>query len=103
MTIADTEAVLRPPTYHVHQFSKADDAVDDLNTWAISLFSPTYSANSPAFMANADGSILYSAGSGLWSKVALQDGWWIVFDAGGSITLRADTDFQNTYSVVTSS
>lgn len=78
MPITDQSATRKPPLYHVHEYATGD-AVEDLNAWAISLFSPKYSDAAPFVASDSTGAIQI-----IENHVALLDGYWIVFDGQGN-------------------
>lgn len=94
MPITDATATKAPPLFHYHQFV-SNDTVEDLNAWATSIFSPEYSATSPAF-APGLGGLTYLVG-GRPSGVPIPVGYFIVFDPMGTLSVLDSTDFARLY------
>lgn len=88
--IVDALATKTPPAYHVHAMTTGD-TVDELNDWAIALFSPEYSVSRPAFEQAGDG-VHYFDGVG-FNGLAVPIGWYVIIDPMGSITVLAPDDF----------
>lgn len=96
MTVTDKTATLKPPVLHTHIYDAAD-TVDDLNAWAISLFSPTFTDSHPAFQ--MDGTDLHFFDGVGFSGVAIPVGWAILFATDASIFVMAGEDFTAKYEV----
>lgn len=91
-------AVARPPAFNVHQHNAEVDTVEELNEWAISLFSPLYSDSAPAFSVDANGELHAAMGA---SFTPVPDGFWLLFNEVGAISVLSPDDFAARYELTT--